>query len=166
MYIGSDSKDNPKYLGSGKLLQRAITKYGKDKFIKETIEIVEDRNLLKEREEYWLRKLNCAESDDYYNIVSNYLGGKTSSCFEKGFTPWNAGKIGKCDSLSRHMRGKKENEIYSNEALEKRSIGRLKRSETLRQKAAMMSEEERKLRYGHNKGKKINTRGGENSRRP
>jgi|AntAceMinimDraft_18_1070375.scaffolds.fasta_scaffold28010_4 hypothetical protein len=34
-YIGKDAKNNPKYLGSGKILKKAILKYGKKNFGKE-----------------------------------------------------------------------------------------------------------------------------------
>lgn len=156
MYVGSDSKNNDNYLGSGKLLNRAIEKYGREHFIKETLETVDDNKNLKEREEYWLKELDCANSDKYYNIVPNYLGGKNSTSFTKSNIPWNAGKIGQCSSLGPHMRGKKETEIYSPEALESRRLARIKRSKTLRDQAALMTEEERKQRYGHNKGRKIN----------
>jgi hypothetical protein len=155
MYVGSDLHNNPNYLGSGTLLQRALLKYGKENFFKETIETVENNDLLREREEFWLQHLQCADSDEYYNIVPNYLGGKTSSCFTKGSVPWNANKYGQCPSLQ-HMKNKKETEIYSVEALERRRLGRLKRSETLRQKASLMTDEERKTHYGRNKGKKLN----------
>lgn len=155
MYVGSDLHNNPKYLGSGTLLQRAISKYGKENFVKEMIEFVENDILLKEREEFWLQYLDCAKSENYYNIVPNYLGGKTSTCYTKGSIPWNANKHGQCSSLG-HMKNKKEIEIYSVESLESRRLGRLKRSETLRKKAALMTDEERKAYYGHNKGKKLN----------
>ena len=38
IYIGKDKHNNPNYLGSGKRLNQAIKKYGRDKFIKEIIE--------------------------------------------------------------------------------------------------------------------------------
>ena len=37
VYIGKDRKNNPSYLGSGILLQKAIRKYGSDNFKKETL---------------------------------------------------------------------------------------------------------------------------------
>ena len=53
-YIGRDAKNNPKYLGSGSLLKKAIQKYGKESFKKEILEVCKSENELKEREEYWL----------------------------------------------------------------------------------------------------------------
>ena len=37
IYIGQDSKNNPKYLGSGVIFLKAIKKYGKENFVKETL---------------------------------------------------------------------------------------------------------------------------------
>lgn len=152
-YIGSDVNNNPDYLGSGKLLNAAIKKYGRENFEKNIVEFVEISQI-KEREEYWLKYFNVSESTEYYNIVDHYLGGKNSTSFKNGNIPWNAGKIGQCKSLQ-HMKGKKEDDIFSTEALEKRRLGRIKRSETLKRQAAAMTEEERKVFYGRNRGKKL-----------
>ena len=40
-YVGQDSKNNKKYLGSGKILKSAIKKYGRSSFKKEIIEYPE-----------------------------------------------------------------------------------------------------------------------------
>lgn len=34
IYVGLDTKNNPKYLGSGKIIKFAIKKYGKENFEK------------------------------------------------------------------------------------------------------------------------------------
>lgn len=51
-YIGMHSTSNLEdgYLGSGKILQRSINKYGKENHIREILEFLESRDLLKERE--------------------------------------------------------------------------------------------------------------------
>ena len=53
-YIGKRLKPkfNPKYHGSGKVLMKAINKYGKENFITQPIEWVYDRELLGDREKY------------------------------------------------------------------------------------------------------------------
>jgi hypothetical protein len=50
IYIGKDSKNNSKYLGSGLLLKRAILKYGKENFKKEILEECSSIEELNQRE--------------------------------------------------------------------------------------------------------------------
>ena len=71
-YIGQDSKNNPDYLGSGNLLNRAIQKYGKENFIKEIIECCESKQHLDEREIFWILELKPV-----YNIAKGGSGGNT-----------------------------------------------------------------------------------------
>lgn len=72
IYIGKDSNDNPSYLGSGLYLKRAIKKYGKENFIKETLEICDLSNI-NEREIYWIAKLDARNLKIGYNIT---MGGE------------------------------------------------------------------------------------------
>ena len=79
-YIGqkSYSQSNWKtYLGSGIYLNRAINKYGKENFSKEIIENCETKEILDEREKYWIDYYNAVESNDFYNIASGGEGGNT-----------------------------------------------------------------------------------------
>jgi|LakMenEpi03Aug12_release.lakeMendotaPanAssembly.Ray.scaffolds.fasta_scaffold991334_2 group I intron endonuclease len=71
-YIGQDSKNNPMYLGSGKLLNRAIKKYGRSSFKKEIIETCLSKQELNEREIFWINKL-----EPIYNIAKGGNGGDT-----------------------------------------------------------------------------------------
>jgi hypothetical protein len=74
-YIGSHHGNvNDSYFGSGLAISRAIEKYGKHNFKKEIIEIVNNKDLLLEREKYWLEKFNCAINPKYYNLT-NVAGG-------------------------------------------------------------------------------------------
>ena len=55
-YIGQDSKNDPSYLGSGSLLKKAIKKYGRKNFIKETVETCSSLEELNDREIYWIKE--------------------------------------------------------------------------------------------------------------
>jgi hypothetical protein len=76
-YIGKDVKNNPSYLGSGLLLNKAIEKYGKSAFIKEVIEQCDNPTVLAEREKYWIKKFNATDRKIGYNIAFGGLGGDT-----------------------------------------------------------------------------------------
>lgn len=117
-YIGQhkNNKNNPYYLGSGKILKYAIEKYGKENFIIEILEKCNSRKELNEREKYWIATL---KNENCYNISDGGNGGNLgdevnqkisntlkehwkngtivhhpNSGFKKGYTPWNKGKSG------------------------------------------------------------------------
>ena len=74
-YIGKHSTDNidDGYLGSGKILLRAINKYGKENFQRKILLIVgseEDAYYYEEK----LVTTEIIESDDYYNIHTGGCG--------------------------------------------------------------------------------------------
>ncbi len=73
-YIGQDSKNNPEYLGSGLLLNKAIEKYGREKFVKEVIEQCNSKEELNKREIFWISELK-----PLYNIAKGGTGGDTYS---------------------------------------------------------------------------------------
>jgi len=77
-YIGKDEKNNPLYLGSGIILNRAIKKYGKNNFKKEILEICTDSTHLCEREIFWIKELNSIVPNGY-NITNGGTGGDTFS---------------------------------------------------------------------------------------
>ena len=124
-YIGKhyDSLQDT-YMGSGKIIKRAIKKYGKQNFYKEILEICTEENI-NEREKFWIKKLrnkNC------YNIAEGGCGGNTMkhACPEK-IEEWKR-KIGisskgkkktpeQCKAISDRQVGlkrfiKNEKEIY------------------------------------------------------
>jgi group I intron endonuclease len=74
-YVGKDERNKPDYLGSGINLQRAIKKYGKENFIKETLEVCSTREELIEREKYWITETKAQELG--YNIADGGWGGNT-----------------------------------------------------------------------------------------
>jgi len=68
-YIGQDSHENPKYLGSGTLLKRAIKKYGLKNFQKDIIENnIKTYDILNEKEKYWISYYKKLYPDLCYNI--------------------------------------------------------------------------------------------------
>jgi group I intron endonuclease len=76
-YIGKDKHNNPNYLGSGKILNQAISKYGKANFKKEILEECKNYNIWLEREKYWIKELSATTHG--YNIAEGGLGGDTIS---------------------------------------------------------------------------------------
>ena len=74
-YIGKDEKNNPDYLGSGLLLNRAIKKHGRENFKKEILETCTNRTELNEKEIYWIEKPKAIENG--YNIALGGAGGDT-----------------------------------------------------------------------------------------
>jgi group I intron endonuclease len=78
-YIGQDHYDNPNYLGSGLLLNRAIKKYGRENFKKETIEVCINQEQLNIREKFWISELKSTTKNIGYNIALGGTGGDTFS---------------------------------------------------------------------------------------
>lgn len=76
-YIGVDTKNNPEYLGSGLLLNKAIKKYGRENFKKEILEECNSEEEVFNRERYWIDYYKACESKEYYNIAEGGHGGNT-----------------------------------------------------------------------------------------
>ena len=75
IYIGKDVRNLNCYLGSGKLLKKAIEKYGKNNFVKEIIEVCDNLIELSEREKYWIKELDSIKNG--YNLTEGGTGGDT-----------------------------------------------------------------------------------------
>jgi hypothetical protein len=76
-YIGQDFNNNPNYLGSGKILKKAIDKYGKENFEKITLQKCANKEELNEREIYWIKELNATNNKIGYNLAFGGEGGDT-----------------------------------------------------------------------------------------
>lgn len=76
-YIGKDKYNDPKYLGSGKILKAAIKKYGPRNFKKETLESCSSEEELNSREKFWISQFNATNNN--YNIATGGNGGDTIS---------------------------------------------------------------------------------------
>jgi hypothetical protein len=77
-YIGYCSKEPNKsksYLGSGKILNAAIKKYGKENFLKTIIKEFDNETDARLYEEYLIDKYNAINSSDYYNLTKGGFGG-------------------------------------------------------------------------------------------
>jgi group I intron endonuclease len=77
-YIGKDSKNSKTYLGSGIAISKAITKYGKENFTKEIIEVCENLKHLSEREIYWIDFYDAVNDINSYNMANGGQGGDLS----------------------------------------------------------------------------------------
>lgn len=65
------------YLGSGKILKQAITKYGVQNFSKTIIEVCSSENECNARERFWISEFDAAHNPEFYNIALGGEGGNT-----------------------------------------------------------------------------------------
>lgn len=77
-YIGKHRKSefDPKYFGSGVLIQRALKKEGKKNFLCEVLEWCETSEVLNERERFWVEELNARDPAIGYNLCAGGMGGE------------------------------------------------------------------------------------------
>lgn len=75
IYIGQDSKNDSNYLGSGKILNYAIKKYGRENFKKEILEECKTKEELNKQEIYWIKFYNSINKSIGYNINEGGSGG-------------------------------------------------------------------------------------------
>lgn len=73
IYVGKDCGRNKGYLGSGKILRKAIIKYGKENFKKEILEVCDLSNIC-EREIFWIKQLNARDLKIGYNLTDGGEG--------------------------------------------------------------------------------------------
>lgn len=80
IYVGQDSNNNPYYLGSGKLIKKALKAYGRENFKKEILCECDTRQQLDEKEKFWIKELNSINNEIGYNLAA---GGQSGG----GYTP-------------------------------------------------------------------------------
>lgn len=83
-YIGLHSKDaksGESYLGSGVLLLKAVSKYGRDNFNRQVITTTTDLLKANELERELIKKYNAVDSDEFYNLSygGEYISGRIHS---------------------------------------------------------------------------------------
>lgn len=71
------------YLGSGKLLQRAIRKYGKDSFHKTILQDAYSKDELNELEKHYIALYDACNSDEFYNLASGGTGGNVLEGYDE-----------------------------------------------------------------------------------
>ena len=70
-------------MGSGRILELAIKKYGKENFIRETLETCESRDDLNNREKFWIAFYNATNRSIGYNIARGGEGGDIFNCLSE-----------------------------------------------------------------------------------
>lgn len=79
-YIGKRSCkcsiEDDKYMGSGKYLLNAISKYGKKNFIKNILKVCENEKMAFEWEKFYIEEVKAYNNLNYYNISSGGDGGR------------------------------------------------------------------------------------------
>ena len=77
-YIGMHKgKIEDDYLGSGKLILRAIEKYGNENFKREILSFANSKEELENLEKYFIKEYNATNNRDFYNIHVGGSGGYT-----------------------------------------------------------------------------------------
>jgi hypothetical protein len=105
IYIGVHNGNNEKYIGSGVWLKRAIKKYGRANFVRETIQIYESAEAAFRNEQNWIDFYRSNDPLIGYNISCGGFGNKSDDyqrhekirkgvqeSFKKGRTAHNKGK--------------------------------------------------------------------------
>jgi hypothetical protein len=112
IYIGKDTTSNPKYYGSGVILNNAIKKYGIENFVKEVIDTAETKEDLSKKEKNWIEYYNSTDKSIGYNISKGGDGGDTIS------NNPNRDIIAEKLSESSPVKGKTYEEAYGKEKAE------------------------------------------------
>lgn len=94
IYIGKDCGQRESYIGSGKLLYRALKQYGRKNFKKEILEECNNHEEACEKERFWIDYYNSTDLEIGYNLCTGGLGSfgfkRTKENKDKiGTSVWN-----------------------------------------------------------------------------
>lgn len=139
MYIGQHKSEifDHSYLGSGKLLRKAIAKYGRENFTCILLKECFSKAELNQSEIEYISKYKADTSDSYYNIAK---GGDGHTC-----KPWNKGLRGLKVSENRLKALDYGRHLPSSE--------KHKKQLSERRKSCIVSEDTRKLLSQNAKGR-------------
>ena len=94
-YIGQHKgKFDYSYLGSGKLIKRAIKKHGKENFLIDVLYTCNTKEELNEKEIQIIKEMDAVNSGGYYNISIGGDGGNIDNCNNTILICSHCGKIG------------------------------------------------------------------------
>ena len=163
-YIGQHTRScfDESYLGSGKIIRRAIDKYGKENFSCEVLEWCDSEEELNAREKYWISYYDADFDDSFYNISSGghvpVLRGKNSPRY--GVSPsresvekqrkslkkyyeshdvWNKG-VPMREESKKKLSDKARDRYYSDESLRNTILSNLSSPESKRKSAESLRE--------------------------
>lgn len=77
--VRKNIRDYSDYYGSGKLITKAVEKYGKENFDRYILEYTFNHEDAREKELYYQTKYNVDKNKNFYNISINSDGGNTLS---------------------------------------------------------------------------------------
>lgn len=179
-YIGMHSTNNlnDNYLGSGKILQKAIKKYGKENFTKEILHIFDnfDDMTNKERE---IINSDIFESDEYYNLKEGGEGGRLSEEIINKIATKNKGRQVSKEAIEKSLQSRIDNGTWYKSGKDHHFYGKTHSDDTknlitnkLKENykngykvwndglklSEIYTEEERKAKYGQNKNKHIHSK--------
>lgn len=134
-YIGCKKSDKflgNKYLGSGTLIKRAITKYGKDNFSVRLIEECNSYEELADKEIYYINYYNAVKDDNYYNLSvgseckKGYAtrGSRRNEEFKRQASIRNKGKVFGNEESHRKMRETLRNKVWVTNNKEEKYINK------------------------------------------
>lgn len=78
-YIGKHNGKDPNYFGSGKLLRKAVEKYGQENFTRTILKEVDSLDVLNACEQEWIADTNAVADPMSYNLAAGGEGGDLSA---------------------------------------------------------------------------------------